>query len=486
MTRPRRIPAKTILRVENLRVLDDRKHMAVDGVSLEVRAGEILGVAGVQGNGQTELAEALTGLRRVAEGRVTILGHDTTHATPRQIVEVGTAHVPEDRHKHGLVLSFPVRDNLVLCTYYRSPFAKGVELDFPVIEKQAEELVDMFDIRTPSIRHERRVAVRRQPAKGDCGARAVAAGQAAHRQPADARAGRGQHRVHSPAHRRGARQGRGGAADQRGTGRDHEPVRSHRGDVQGPHPRHARRRDGDARAVGPADGGCGKGGRACLAQLRHDRTTSEARSCACWIGLSMPALALVTAFVLGALVIWITSGSFETVFEAYGGLVRGAFFKQRGLSESLVATVPYILLSLAVAVGFKAGLFNIGVEGQFYIGAISAALVRASVPRAAGDHSPAAGVAGGRARRGDLGRHPRLPQGPHGRARSHQHDDDELRRVPLDRVPGQRAVEGPAGDGRADAACLAAAELWTFADIPARLQDPLNALAVALVMAFLG
>ncbi len=144
-------PGEEILHVENLRVMDDRKHLTVDGVSLSVRAGEILGVAGVQGNGQTELTEALTGLRRVAEGRVTILGHDTTHATPRQVVEVGTAHVPEDRHKHGLVLAFSVRDNLVLCSYYRSPFAKGIELDFPVIEKQAEELVHTFDIRTPGI-----------------------------------------------------------------------------------------------------------------------------------------------------------------------------------------------------------------------------------------------------------------------------------------------------------------------------------------------
>ena len=144
-------PGDEILHVENLRVMDDRKHMTVDGVSLSVRAGEILGVAGVQGNGQTELTEALTGLRRVAEGRVTILGHDTTHASPRQVVEVGVAHVPEDRHKHGLVLAFPVRDNLVLCSYYHSPFAKGIELDFPVIEQQAKELVNTFDIRTPSI-----------------------------------------------------------------------------------------------------------------------------------------------------------------------------------------------------------------------------------------------------------------------------------------------------------------------------------------------
>jgi len=144
-------PGEPILQVENLQVLDDRRQLAVDGVSLEVRAGEILGIAGVQGNGQTELAEGLTGLRRVAGGHVMLLGQDTTNATPRQLIEVGTAHVPEDRHKHGLVLSFPVRDNLVLCTYYEPPYAQGVELDFAAIEEQAYRLVEMFDIRTPAI-----------------------------------------------------------------------------------------------------------------------------------------------------------------------------------------------------------------------------------------------------------------------------------------------------------------------------------------------
>ena len=144
-------PKEVVLQVDDLRVLDDRRHMAVDGVSLAVREGEILGVAGVQGNGQTELAEALTGLRHAVEGRVDVLGHDTTHATPRQVVEIGSSHVPEDRHKHGLVLSFPVRDNLVLCSYYKKPFASGIEINSAVIEQQAEELVSMFDIRTPSI-----------------------------------------------------------------------------------------------------------------------------------------------------------------------------------------------------------------------------------------------------------------------------------------------------------------------------------------------
>lgn len=143
-------PGASVLKIENLQVMDDRKHMAVDGISLDVCAGEILGVAGVQGNGQTELTEALTGLRHVNGGQVTILGHETTHATPRQIVEEGVSHVPEDRQKHGLVLSFPVRDNLVLCTYYQPPFASGPEINYPIVEQKAEELVETFDIRTPN------------------------------------------------------------------------------------------------------------------------------------------------------------------------------------------------------------------------------------------------------------------------------------------------------------------------------------------------
>ena len=143
-------PGAVVLTVQNLQVQDDRRATTVHDVSFEVREGEILGVAGVQGNGQRELVEALTGLRPVVGGQIMLTGHDITHATPREITELGTGHVPEDRHKHGLVLTFPVRDNLVLCTYYESPFAKGVEVDEKQIEREAEKLVEEFDIRTPS------------------------------------------------------------------------------------------------------------------------------------------------------------------------------------------------------------------------------------------------------------------------------------------------------------------------------------------------
>ena len=138
-----------VLEVEGLSVLDDRRHLAVDDVSFTVYAGEVLGVAGVQGNGQTELVQALTGLRPARAGRIRALGQDITRASPRRITELGVAHVPEDRQKDGLVLPYPVADNLVLSTYYRPPFARGVLLQSDAILKSAEELIEQFDIRTP-------------------------------------------------------------------------------------------------------------------------------------------------------------------------------------------------------------------------------------------------------------------------------------------------------------------------------------------------
>ena len=140
-----------VLKVDGLHVLDDRQLPATNDVSLEVREGEVLGIAGVQGNGQTELVEAITGLRKVEQGGVTILGQDTTEFTPRQVREVGSAHVPEDRQTDGLILTFPVAHNLVLNTYYEAPFAKGVSLQPEEIEHAAQEMVDQFDIRTPNI-----------------------------------------------------------------------------------------------------------------------------------------------------------------------------------------------------------------------------------------------------------------------------------------------------------------------------------------------
>jgi simple sugar transport system ATP-binding protein len=144
-------PKESVLEVENLRVMGEEAHVAVRGVSFDVRAGEIVGVAGVQGNGQTELVESLTGLRPAQSGVIRLLGKDVTQASPRVITEAGTAHIPEDRQRDGLVLSYPIADNLILNTYYLPPIAQGVAMQESVIEKNAEHLVTEYDIRTPSI-----------------------------------------------------------------------------------------------------------------------------------------------------------------------------------------------------------------------------------------------------------------------------------------------------------------------------------------------
>jgi len=142
-------PGQVVLQVEDLVVADETRQITVDDVSFEVREGEVLGIAGVQGNGQTELVEALTGLRAPAGGKIILLGQDVTHATPRQVTELGTAHVPEDRQRDGLVLPFSVADNLVLNTYYKPPFARGVILDENKILEMAVKQIQEFDVRTP-------------------------------------------------------------------------------------------------------------------------------------------------------------------------------------------------------------------------------------------------------------------------------------------------------------------------------------------------
>jgi len=140
---------EVVLNVENLVVANDRKQVAVDQVSFSVCAGEILGVAGVQGNGQTELVEAVTGLRKAISGKIRLVGKDITNSTPREITELGCAHIPEDRQRDGLVLTFPVLENLVLNTYYISPYARGPVIQWDKVIEDSRSLIEQFDIRTP-------------------------------------------------------------------------------------------------------------------------------------------------------------------------------------------------------------------------------------------------------------------------------------------------------------------------------------------------
>lgn len=143
-------PQDVVLSIRDLRVKDDRDHTAVRGVDLEVHAGEIVGIAGVQGNGQRELVEALTGLRSVESGTILIDGLDTAGYSPRQVTELGVAHIPEDREKHGLVMAYSLADNMVLNNYYKNPFANGVFMRQQVINEQADQLVKEYDVRPPN------------------------------------------------------------------------------------------------------------------------------------------------------------------------------------------------------------------------------------------------------------------------------------------------------------------------------------------------
>ena len=147
-------PGDATLQVRNLDVADDRGYAAVTDLSFDVRAGEILGLAGVEGNGQRELVEAITGMRPKLGGTVSLDGVDLTHASPRMVDEMGVGHVPEDRNKHGLVESFTIADNLVLNTYGHKPFARRFIRQTRKIDEQALDLVKRYDVRTSGIHNQ--------------------------------------------------------------------------------------------------------------------------------------------------------------------------------------------------------------------------------------------------------------------------------------------------------------------------------------------
>ena len=143
-------PQNAVLKVSNLIVKENRGLDAVKNMNLEVRAGEIVGIAGIDGNGQSELIQAITGMRKVESGTIEINGKDMTNLKPRQITENSVGHVPEDRHKFGLVLPMTLSENIALQTYYKEPNSKNGLLNYKYINSHAIELIDEFDVRTPS------------------------------------------------------------------------------------------------------------------------------------------------------------------------------------------------------------------------------------------------------------------------------------------------------------------------------------------------
>lgn len=141
-------PSTNVLEVKDLVVTDYRGIEKVKGLNLHVRKGEIVGIAGIDGNGQSELIEAITGLRKVKSGQVFMNGQEITGHRPRKVTESGVGHIPQDRHKHGLVLDFSVGHNIALQTYYSSPNSKNGFMDYSAISKKANEIIKKYDVRT--------------------------------------------------------------------------------------------------------------------------------------------------------------------------------------------------------------------------------------------------------------------------------------------------------------------------------------------------
>ncbi|PID22683.1 heme ABC transporter ATP-binding protein [Sporosarcina sp. P3] len=141
-------PTEEVLKIENLQVNDYRGVAKLKGLNLSVRRGEIVGIAGIDGNGQSELIEAITGLTKVKSGNIFINDENVTNKKPRKITETGIGHIPQDRHKHGLVLDFSVGYNTALQSYYHEPLSKGGIMNYKVVNEKAEELIKEYDVRT--------------------------------------------------------------------------------------------------------------------------------------------------------------------------------------------------------------------------------------------------------------------------------------------------------------------------------------------------
>lgn len=143
-------PGKNVLEIKDLIVKESRGVESVRGLNLTVRAGEIVGIAGVDGNGQSELIQAISGLTKVTNGTIRLNGEPIENRKPRKITETGLGHIPEDRHKHGLVLEMTVGENIALQTYYKKPISSKGFLNHKVMYEFARELIDEFDVRTSS------------------------------------------------------------------------------------------------------------------------------------------------------------------------------------------------------------------------------------------------------------------------------------------------------------------------------------------------
>ena len=232
---PRLETGETVLEVEGLSYTNQEGIEALKDISFRVCAGEIYGIAGVEGNGQSELVRAIAYRTRLSGGTVRLLGRNIADLDVRQRRERGMAHIPEDRHKYGLLLPFSLADNFVLGSHYKRPYVSGIKTQLrKVINEHAKRLIVQFDVRTPSEQIRPR-PIGRQPAEGDHRARDELQASASPREPADARRRCRSHGVHLPPARRCEAAEGGRSSRFRRSRRGDVPFGQNRRHVQGTH-----------------------------------------------------------------------------------------------------------------------------------------------------------------------------------------------------------------------------------------------------------
>lgn len=143
-------PQDLVLELNKVECTNNRGLKALKGIDVQLRKGEILGICGVDGNGQTELVDCITGLTKVTGGKILLNGQDITNMHPRKILDKGMSHIPEDRHKRGVILAMNLVENIMLMDYYKPPYAKGIVLQWKNIQSRVDKLIDDFQVKTPS------------------------------------------------------------------------------------------------------------------------------------------------------------------------------------------------------------------------------------------------------------------------------------------------------------------------------------------------
>ena len=357
-------PGRVALEARDLVVRDDRGVVRVEGVSFVLREGEILGVAGVAGNGQSELLEALAGIRPLSGGEILVDGEKLPAAEHNPHAErlIGIGHVPEDRHRVGLVMPFEACESAMLGFHYEPVYGRGPLYDRKAIIADADAQDGGVRCEASRAAAQDRQFLGRQSAEARARARDRAQPEDPFGRPADARRRHRRDRIHPQAHRRPARRRQGAAAGVRRARRDLRPVRPHHRALRRAHHGREKARGDQRPGPRPPDG----------RPRRARRMSSPLKPLPQWADVALiPLINVTAAFVISGFVVLAIG---ENPLEAVQILITGALGDLEGIGFTLYYATSFIFTGLAVAVCFHAGLFNIGVEGQAYIAGLGAAL----------------------------------------------------------------------------------------------------------------